>query len=171
MEDILSQFLSLASVVFIPFIPNNTMRYLALTLVSLFSGTYLVCHNSPDYLVTRLAESLQELDELLSTATNECTRDPRFVFEAGLKLTELKYVVSNLRTRAITAKCVAWKEYLHHLGRLALSIHEARREIANLRALVMLALECARQAKFEEDINHKTATLVGAFPRGEQMGA
>ncbi|KAJ7701843.1 hypothetical protein B0H17DRAFT_1128066 [Mycena rosella] len=163
MKDILSQVLSLVSVVLIPFIPNNTMRYIALVIVSVVSATYLVRQNSPTCLVARLVASIKEMDALLETAVNECTRDPRFIFEVGLKLAELKYAASNLHTRALSTKYVAWKEYAYHLGSLALSIIECRREMINLRASITLALEFARQQKLEEEINHRTATLVVNF--------
>ncbi|KAJ7481729.1 hypothetical protein FB451DRAFT_136094 [Mycena latifolia] len=160
MKDILSQVLSLVYLVLVPFIPNNIMRYTALVLVSLLSAAYLANHNSPTCQIVRLAASIKEIDTLLAMAMNECTTDPRFLFEARWKLTELKYAVSNLNTRLISTKYIAWTKYAHHLGRLSLSIHECRREIDDLRAVILLALECARQQQFEEDINRMTATLL-----------
>jgi hypothetical protein len=88
MKDILSKVLSLASVVFIPFIPDNTTRYVALVIVSFSAASYLVSHNSPSNQIARLDASMQDIAALLNMAAQECTGDPRFTFEAGLKLEE-----------------------------------------------------------------------------------
>ncbi|KAJ7481728.1 hypothetical protein FB451DRAFT_1236969 [Mycena latifolia] len=166
MKDIFSQASSLASMMLIPFIPNYIMRYLALVLASLLSAAYLASHTGPTSQVAWLAESIKKTDESLSMANKECITDPQFLFEAGLKLTEMKYAVSTLHTKVISMKYVAWTKYAHRLGRLSLSINECRREIKDLQASILLALECARQQKFEDDINHMTATLVSTFPEG-----
>jgi hypothetical protein len=88
MKDILSKVLSLASVALIPFIPDNTTRYAALVLVLLSATSYLVSHNSPASQVARLDASIEEIVALLNVAAHECAGDPRFTFEAGLKLEE-----------------------------------------------------------------------------------
>jgi hypothetical protein len=88
MKDILSKSLSLASVVFIPLIPDNTTRYAALALVSLCATSYLVSHYSPATQVARLNTFIEDIAALLNMAAHECVGDPRFTFEAGLKLEE-----------------------------------------------------------------------------------
>ncbi|KAJ6591219.1 hypothetical protein DFH09DRAFT_1358574 [Mycena vulgaris] len=163
MRDTISPILSLCSMVLIPFIPNNIMRYVALVLALLFSAVYLVFHSCPTSQVVRLDAFIKEIDVLFNIAVNECTRDPQFIYEAGLKLVELKYAVSSLRTGIISTKYIPWKKYLHHLVRLASSITECWREMNDLRVAVTLALEFARRQKFEDDIKHRTATIVRNF--------
>jgi hypothetical protein len=88
MKEITSQVLSLVSVVVIPFIPNDSLRSVILVLTPLFFAAYLAYHNTPNRQVARLDASIKDINALFETAVNECGRDPRFVYEAGLKLTE-----------------------------------------------------------------------------------
>jgi hypothetical protein len=87
-EQLASQILSLLSLILIPFIPNSTLRYLAVVLASLSLVAYLVYHNTPTPQVDRLDADAKEVNTLFEVATAECVADPRFVYEAGLKLTE-----------------------------------------------------------------------------------
>ncbi|KAJ7491017.1 hypothetical protein FB451DRAFT_1361708 [Mycena latifolia] len=166
MENLFSQVLSLVSVLLIPFVVNDIMRYIALVLASLITASYLVCYNSPTCRIVRLDASLKEVGTLLTTAANEFPRDPRFKWEGVLawELDELKNTVSALHTSAINMKYVAWKEYAHDLLQLSLSLSECRREIADLQASTLIALESARQQKLEEDFNDRMAALIGTFP-------
>ncbi|KAJ7507365.1 hypothetical protein B0H11DRAFT_201579 [Mycena galericulata] len=137
----------------------------------MFSFTaHIVYHNSATCQVDRLETSVKKIEEVFDMAVNECTRDPRFVYEAGLKLTETKYVVSSLRTRTIDAKGIAWKKYPHHLRGLALSIKECRRDLEDLRASISLALESARRQKFKEDYGQRKATIDQSFPDDANQG-
>ncbi|KAJ7461665.1 hypothetical protein FB451DRAFT_1268781, partial [Mycena latifolia] len=164
MQTVTSQHLLLISTVLIPFIPDNTMRYIALVFASLSFAAYLVLHNAPTCQVARLDSSVKNTDELFRTAVDECAADPRFILEAGLKLTEAKYAVSNLHTKAISTKHLTWKTYPHHFVHLALSIDKCHREIGDLGSSILLELELTRQQKFKEDINHRLAVLVRTFP-------
>ncbi|KAJ7120972.1 hypothetical protein C8R44DRAFT_787104 [Mycena epipterygia] len=163
-----SQILSFVSVVLIPFIPNNTLRYIALVIGPFCCFAYLVYHSTPSAQLAGLDTAIKELDKLLSTAVNECAWNPRFIYEAGLKLTETKLAVSGLRTRSISMKFITWKTYPYHLRHLVCSIAECRRDIKDLRASISLALELVRQQKFQEDINQRKATLESTFPDGGQ---
>ncbi|KAJ7120966.1 hypothetical protein C8R44DRAFT_877281 [Mycena epipterygia] len=159
----LSQILSLVSVVLIPFIPNNTLRYIALVIGPFSFFAYLVYHNIPSTQLAGLDTTIKELDKLLSIAVNECARNPRFIYEAGLKLAETKLAVSDLRTRIMSMKFITLKTYPYHLRRILHSIDECRRDIKGLRASISLALELARQQKFQEDINQRKETLESTF--------
>jgi hypothetical protein len=88
MKELTSQVLSLLSVILIPFISNSILRYLAVVLASLSLVAYLVHHNIPTRQVDRLDAAAKEVNALFEAATAECVADPRFVHEAGLKLTE-----------------------------------------------------------------------------------
>ncbi|KAJ7789942.1 hypothetical protein B0H14DRAFT_3891502 [Mycena olivaceomarginata] len=142
-EQLTSQVLSLLSLILIPFIPNSTLRYLAVVLASVSLVAYLSTTTSP--------------------RANECVADPRFVYEAGLKLTELNYAVSTLRSRTLSMRSMSWRDYAYRLRAIASSIEECRRELEELRSSVLLALECARQQRYREDIDCRTATLDSAF--------
>ncbi|KAJ7120949.1 hypothetical protein C8R44DRAFT_787047 [Mycena epipterygia] len=146
---LLSPILSLVSVVLVPFIPNNTLRYIALVIVPFWFIAYLVYHNTPSAQLAGLDTAIKELNKLLSTVVNECARNPRFIYEAGLKLADRqdKACVSGLRTRIISMKFTTWKAYPYHLRRI-------------------LALEWVRQQKFQEDINQRKATLEIIFSGG-----
>jgi hypothetical protein len=77
---------------------------------------------------------------------------------------------------------MSWKGYAYRLRAVASSIEECRRELEELRSSVLasyklegdleltsqiqLALECARQQRYQEDIDRRTATLDSAFPGG-----
>ncbi|KAJ7326258.1 hypothetical protein DFH08DRAFT_940957 [Mycena albidolilacea] len=87
-EQLTSQIISLLSLILIPFIPNSTLRYIAVVLASISLAAYLVYHNAPTHQASRLDAAAKEVNTLFEVATAECIRDPRFVYEAGLKLTE-----------------------------------------------------------------------------------
>ncbi|KAJ7792243.1 hypothetical protein B0H14DRAFT_3563994 [Mycena olivaceomarginata] len=166
-EQLTSQVLSLLSLILIPFIPNSTLRYLAVVLASVSLVAYLVHHNIPARQVSRLDAAAKKVNTLFEVATSECVADPRFVYEAGLKLTELNYAVSTLRSRTLSMRSMSWRDYAYRLRAIASSIEECRRELEELRSSVLLALECARQQRYREDIDRRTATLDSAFSGGQ----
>jgi hypothetical protein len=87
-EQLASQVFSLLSLILIPFIPNSTLRYIALVLVFISLAAYLVYQNTPRCQVDRLDAAAKEVNTLFEVATAECVADPRFVYETGLELTE-----------------------------------------------------------------------------------
>jgi hypothetical protein len=87
-EHLASQVLSLLSLILVPFIPNSTLQYIALVLVFISLAAYLVYQNTPTRQVDRLDAAAKEVNALFEAVTVECVADPRFVYEAGLKLTE-----------------------------------------------------------------------------------
>ncbi|KAJ7326231.1 hypothetical protein DFH08DRAFT_1084832 [Mycena albidolilacea] len=163
-EHLASQVLSLLSLILIPFIPDSTLRYIAVVLASVSLVAYLVYHNTPTCQVDRLDAAAKEVNALFEAATAECVADPQFVYEAGLKLTELNYAVSTLRSRTLSTRSMSWKGYAYRLRVIASSIEQCRRELEELRSSILLALECARQQRYQEDIHRRTATLDSAFP-------
>ncbi|KAJ7792254.1 hypothetical protein B0H14DRAFT_172228 [Mycena olivaceomarginata] len=165
-EQLTSQVLSLLSLILIPFIPDSTLRYIALVLVFISVAAYLVYQNTPTRQVDRLDAAAKEVNALFEAATAECVADPQFVHEVGLKLTELNYAVSTLRSRTLSMRYMSWRDYAYRLRAIVSSIEECRRELEELRSSILLALECARQQRYREDIDHRTATLDSAFPGG-----
>ncbi|KAJ7326235.1 hypothetical protein DFH08DRAFT_968151 [Mycena albidolilacea] len=163
-EHLASQVLSLLSLILIPFIPNSTLQYITVVLASVSLVAYLVYHNTPTRQVNRLDGAAKEINTLFEAVTVECVADPRFMYEAGLKLTETNYAISTLRSRTLSMKPMSWKRYAYHLRAIASSIEECRRELEELRSSILLALECARQQRYQEDIHRRTATLDSAFP-------
>ncbi|KAJ7792255.1 hypothetical protein B0H14DRAFT_2932037 [Mycena olivaceomarginata] len=87
-EQLASQVFSLLSLILIPFIPDSTLRYIALALVFISIAAYLVYQNTLTRQVGRLDAAAKEVNTLFEAATAECVADPRFVYETGLKLTE-----------------------------------------------------------------------------------
>ncbi|KAJ6547887.1 hypothetical protein B0H10DRAFT_1312245 [Mycena sp. CBHHK59/15] len=138
MNDFLSQLLSLGPVTLIPFIPNDALRYTTFGLTSLSLTVYVVHCNTPGSQVGSIEATLEEIEELFLAATTECTRDPRFIAEAGLKLATARYAVSVLRGGTMAAQDVTWKKYLHHLKSLMLGIKECRREMRDLRLSILV---------------------------------
>ncbi|KAJ6618710.1 hypothetical protein B0H10DRAFT_2433785 [Mycena sp. CBHHK59/15] len=168
MNDFLSQLLSLGPVTLIPFIPNDALRYTTFGLTSLSLTVYVVHCNTPGSQVGSIEATLEEIEELFLAATTECTRDPRFIAEAGLKLATARYAVSVLRGGTMAAQDVTWKKYLHHLKSLMLGIKECRREMRELRLSLLRALESARQQKYMEDISHRRMVIDRAFQAAGQ---
>ncbi|KAJ7165060.1 hypothetical protein C8R46DRAFT_303753 [Mycena filopes] len=164
MKDTASQLLSLVSVVLIPFIPNDILRDIMLVLAPLFFAACLVHHNMPRRRVEILGASATNLKTLFNTAADECSRDPRFVHETGWELDEINYTLSTLRTRTISMKYVSWTECPYHLIAIMRAIDGCRRDMEELEASILLALERARQQRLTEDIDHRRATLASAFP-------
>ncbi|KAJ6481822.1 hypothetical protein C8R45DRAFT_1215634 [Mycena sanguinolenta] len=169
MKDNTSQLISLLCIAIIPFIPNNILRLFTLIFTVLTLAAYLVYDNTPSRQVTRLDASANEINALFDTAASECTRDPRFMHQAGLKLSEINYTVSTLRSRAMSMEHTPWRAYLYHLVATVSSIKECRRDIEELRSSVLFALERARQQRYREDIDRQKATLASAFPAGSNQ--
>ncbi|KAJ7173125.1 hypothetical protein C8R43DRAFT_681758 [Mycena crocata] len=146
---ITSQALSLASVVLVSFIPNDILRYIALLLTLLAFVAYLIWNNTPDRQVSRIDAALKVIDALFHSAANECARDPRFIYEAGLKLTDgIQSAHSGYRHEIYRLKAMSTpfqKPYTDH----------RRVRARNLQTSFQLALECTRQQTYREDIGHK----------------
>ncbi|KAJ7326266.1 hypothetical protein DFH08DRAFT_816618 [Mycena albidolilacea] len=123
--------------VLIPFIPSSILQYIAVVLTSISLAVYLAYHSTPTRQVGRLDAAAKEVKALFEVATGECVADPRFVYEAGLKLSEMNYAVSTLRLRTIGMKYMSWKGYAHHLRAIASSIEECWRELEELRSSVL----------------------------------
>ncbi|KAJ7792265.1 hypothetical protein B0H14DRAFT_3890084 [Mycena olivaceomarginata] len=149
-EQLTSQVFSLLSLILIPFIPNSTLRYIAVVLASISLVAYLVYHNTPTRQVDRLDAAAKEVNTL---------------FETGLKLTEYDphigtgaladYIQAELRGvdpafTTLSMRPMSWKGYAYRLRAITSSIEEWRRELEELRSSILLALECARQQRKEQ---------------------
>ncbi|KAJ7026533.1 hypothetical protein C8F04DRAFT_1238543 [Mycena alexandri] len=164
MKDKASQILSVVSLVLLPFIPNNIQRYIMLVFVPISFTAYHLHNNMPHRWVEKLDTSMEEIDTVFDTAMTECARDPHFLCETGLKLTETNYTLSTLRARTIGMKYISWKVYSLPVHHHRLAINDCRRDMEDLRSTILLALEHARQQVFQEDIAHRKTTLATAFP-------
>ncbi|KAJ6550731.1 hypothetical protein B0H10DRAFT_1224566 [Mycena sp. CBHHK59/15] len=142
----LSQLLALGPFTLIPSIPNLVLRYITLGLTSLSFMVYFVHCNMPDSQVGSVETTLKEIEELFHVATTECTRDPRFIAKAGLKLATITLYVSDLRTGTMEAQ------------------EECRGEMRDLQLSILRALESTRQQKYIEQINHIRMVIDSAFP-------
>ncbi|KAJ7767354.1 hypothetical protein B0H14DRAFT_3592062 [Mycena olivaceomarginata] len=105
-------------VTLIPFIPNDALRYitLAATLVTLV--VYFLRRNTLGSRVGKLEDSMREMEDLFSTAADECDRDPYFLARTGLKL---------------AMKSVPWKKYLPYLRDSTRCIRDCQQELKELR--------------------------------------
>ncbi|KAJ7290945.1 hypothetical protein C8J57DRAFT_1491473 [Mycena rebaudengoi] len=166
MDNLLSQLLSFALIALTTFIPNDSLRYIALgsTLLSLVG--YTVFANNLSSQAARCETVMQEIEALFITVTKECARDLRFITEVGLQLTLAKQLLSELRMRMLLTSEITWRAYPLHLRIVLLSITECRRNFEELRSSMQVALERVRQQAHMEDINRRRRALV-AF-RGEQ---
>ncbi|KAJ7628677.1 hypothetical protein FB45DRAFT_1059390 [Roridomyces roridus] len=153
--------LPLVSAAFIPFIPDDLLRYVALAIAGLSVAGHWVRRT---YQIAGLDTSLKMIEELFDLASKECTRNPRFIYQAALRLVEKKLAVSNLRTEMIEVKRVSWRRYPQFVRNVALSMTQCRREMKELRCWIQLELESARQQRYMEDISHKKAALNQIFP-------
>ncbi|KAJ7177858.1 hypothetical protein C8R46DRAFT_1212594 [Mycena filopes] len=140
MKDITSQVLSLASIILIPFIPNDVLRGIMFVLIPLFFAARLVHHNMPHRWVETLEVSATDTNCLFNTAMDECSSDPRFVCETGLKLTEFDYALSTLRTNIISMKQIPWTECLYRIVNIVRAIDACRRDIKDLRVSILVSM-------------------------------
>ncbi|KAJ7789937.1 hypothetical protein B0H14DRAFT_2626634 [Mycena olivaceomarginata] len=125
-----------ASLVLIPFIPSSILQYIAVC-------TYLHLSCCVPGLPQPPTRQIGRLDAAAKMKLR------------GIGLCAYEH---------IGMKYMSWKGYAHHLRAIASSIEECRRELEELRSSVLLALECARQQRYREDIDRKTATLDNTFP-------
>ncbi|KAJ7628598.1 hypothetical protein FB45DRAFT_1004158 [Roridomyces roridus] len=161
--------LPLLSAALIPSIPNDELRYAALAIAALSFAGHLLHRTSPKSQIDALDNVVQNAEGILDTATEECSTDPRFLHMTGLKLMEIKYAVSSLRTRTIDGEHISWKEYYKYRRGLARSVKQCRGEAQDLQSSILIALESARRYKYKEDINTRKATLNRMFVNGMRM--
>ncbi|KAJ7628618.1 hypothetical protein FB45DRAFT_1059345 [Roridomyces roridus] len=155
--------LPLASAAFIPFIPNDVLRNTALAIAVLTLVGHLLHRTSPKRQIDALDKVVQNVEEIFDMATKECSTDPRFIHTTGLKLAEIKYAVSSLRTKTIDGENISWKEYYQYRRGLARLVKQCRGELQDLQSSMLITLECARRDKYKEDINSRKATLNRMF--------
>ncbi|KAJ6591218.1 hypothetical protein DFH09DRAFT_1139020 [Mycena vulgaris] len=171
MDIVLSQLLSLAPVALIPFIPNGPLRYITLGLTVFACAAYFLCQNSPSCRVRRLEASIKEIDELFSSAVEECNRDPHFMAEAGLRLAGVRYRISTIRTKRLNAKHIPWRNYMFYFQDLTRSIGECRRELRDLWSSISVTLESTLQQKYVDDmIGYRMSGHRRGFPAGLPAG-
>ncbi|KAJ7290974.1 hypothetical protein C8J57DRAFT_1491492 [Mycena rebaudengoi] len=167
MDNLLSQLLPFALIALTTFIPNDSLRYIALGSTLLSLGGYAVFANSLSSQAARCETLMQEIEALFISVTKECARDLRFITEVGLQFTLAKQSLSDVRMRMLLTSNITWRAYPLHLRIILLSITECRRNFGELRSSMQVALERARQQAYIEDINRRRRALV-AFG-GEQM--
>ncbi|KAJ7291013.1 hypothetical protein C8J57DRAFT_1586336 [Mycena rebaudengoi] len=160
MNNLSSQLLSFALIALTTFIPNDSLRYIALgsTLLSLVG--YAIFANNLSSQAACCETFMQEIEALFVTVTKECARDLRFITEVGLQLTLAKQSLSELRMRMLLTSEITWRAYPLHLRIVLLSIAECRRTFEELRSSMQVALERARQQAYIEDINRRRRALV-----------
>ncbi|KAJ7792239.1 hypothetical protein B0H14DRAFT_3160339, partial [Mycena olivaceomarginata] len=129
MNNFLSQLLSFAPIILVPFIPNDALRYITLAVTFVAFVAYILRRNTLGSRVGKLEDSMREMEDLFSTAADECDRDPYFLAETGLKLATLRYRVSTIRTRSLGRKSVPWKKYLPYLRDIARCIRDCQQEL------------------------------------------
>ncbi|KAJ7290940.1 hypothetical protein C8J57DRAFT_1211475 [Mycena rebaudengoi] len=170
MDNLSSQLLSFVLIALTTFIPNDSLRYIALgsTLLSLVG--YAVFDNNLSSQATRCETVMQEIEALFITVTKECARDLRFITEVGLQLMLAKQSLSELRMRMLLTSEITWRAYPSHLRIVLLSIAECRRKFGELRSSMQVALERARQQAYIEDINQRRRTLVAFGGEQADMG-
>ncbi|KAJ7628681.1 hypothetical protein FB45DRAFT_1079875 [Roridomyces roridus] len=156
-------FLPLVSAAIIPFIPNNILRYAALAIAILAFGGNLAYSAAPGYQVAALEKAVKSVEEIFDIAADECVGNPRFIYEAGLKLVGIKRALSILRIRTIDARTLPWIKYLQQLRNLSSSITQCRREAEDFQSSVQLEIELTRQQRYEDDMRLKKATLDRMF--------
>ncbi|KAJ7290957.1 hypothetical protein C8J57DRAFT_1457981 [Mycena rebaudengoi] len=154
MDNLSSQLLSFTLMALTTFIPNNSLRYIALASTLLSLGGYAVFANNLSSQAARCETLMQEIGALFISVTKECARDLRFITEVGLQLT--------FET--------TWKAYPFHLRIILLSIAECRRNFGELRSSMQVALEHARQQAYIEDINRRRRALVAFGGEQADMG-
>ncbi|KAJ6591203.1 hypothetical protein DFH09DRAFT_1420203 [Mycena vulgaris] len=150
MDIIFSQLLTIAPVSLIPFIPDGLLRNITLGLAVFGCAAYFLCQNSPSCRVCRLEGSMKEIDELFSSAVEECSRDPHFMAEGGLRLAGVRYRISIIRTKRLNTKHIPWRNYVFYLQDLIQSIRECRGELKDLRSSIsLLPLQIQDQTRAE----------------------
>ncbi|KAJ7291014.1 hypothetical protein C8J57DRAFT_1211546 [Mycena rebaudengoi] len=170
MDNLSSQLLSFALIALTTFVPNNSLRYIALASTLLFLGGYAVFANSLSSQAARCETFMQEIESLFITVTKECTRDLHFITEVGLQLTLAKQSLSELRMRMLLTSKITWRAYPLHLRIVLLSVAECRRNFEELRSSMQVAVERARQQAYIEDINRRRRALVAFGGEQADMG-
>ncbi|KAJ7628604.1 hypothetical protein FB45DRAFT_918729 [Roridomyces roridus] len=155
--------LPLLSAALIPSIPNDVLRNAALAIAALSLVGHLLHRTSPKRQIDALNKVVQNIEEIFDMATKECSTNPWFIHTTGLKLVEIKYAVSSLRTKTIDGEHISRKEYYKYRRGLARSVKRCRGEAQDLQSSILIALESARRDKYKEDINTRKATLDRTF--------
>ncbi|KAJ7026540.1 hypothetical protein C8F04DRAFT_1267909 [Mycena alexandri] len=163
MPDLVLQLLPLALAPLAALVPNGVQRGIIFTAAGLYFGGFVVLPNLPSAKMKNLERSIEDTVQIHATAVRELEKNPRFVTELSLRLVQLKFAESTIRSKILTSKDIAWRGYVQHLRGLSVHISECERDARDIRTVALMALECNRQTRYAEDIAQKRTILDTAF--------
>ncbi|KAJ7120969.1 hypothetical protein C8R44DRAFT_787091 [Mycena epipterygia] len=150
-------------------VSNGIQRYIILALSALYFGTCVVLPNLPSARMKKLEQYIDETAKIHAVAVRELDKNPRFIAEASLRLAQVKFAESVLRSKTLGAKDIPWKQYAKYLRCLSLHISACQRDVHDIRASLLMTLECNRQRRYTEDITQRRTTLDTAFLGGSSV--
>ncbi|KAJ6511465.1 hypothetical protein C8R47DRAFT_1095167 [Mycena vitilis] len=161
MPQLILQLLPLALTPLAALVPNDIQRCVILTLAALYFCGLVVRLNLPGVKLEKLEQCIEETVKIHVIAVQELDKDPRFVVEANLKLAQIKFAESVLRTTRLGGKDITWGRYVQHLRGLSFHIGECQRDVEDIRMSLLMALESNRQRRYTADIALRRSTLDG----------
>ncbi|KAJ7120970.1 hypothetical protein C8R44DRAFT_787096 [Mycena epipterygia] len=153
-------------------VPNGIQRYIILALAALYFGACVVLPNLPSSRMKKLEQYIDETAKIHAMAVRELDKNPRFIAEASLRLAQVKFAESVLRSKTLGAKDIPWKQYAQYLRCLSLHIGACQRDVHDIRASLLVSihsLECNRQRRYTEDITQRRTTLDTVFLGGSSV--
>ncbi|KAJ7173129.1 hypothetical protein C8R43DRAFT_1119931 [Mycena crocata] len=144
-------------------VPNDIQRGAIWGLSLLYFGGFVLWLHHPSVRMSKLEKCIDETAQIHTVAFQELKENPRFVAETALRLVQTKLSKSILRSKMLSAKDIAWKEYIQYLRHLSCYIGECQREIQDIQTVILLSLESGRQERYMQDIAQKRTTLNTVF--------
>ncbi|KAJ7290966.1 hypothetical protein C8J57DRAFT_1270973, partial [Mycena rebaudengoi] len=104
------------------------------------------------------------ITKIHSIAVQELEHNPHFPTELGLRMRQIKFSESVLRSKTRSVKDIKWKDYPQYLKCLRCNIEECQRQVRDIRTSMLLEIETNHQRKYTMDILQRRATLEALFP-------
>ncbi|KAJ6591199.1 hypothetical protein DFH09DRAFT_1273846 [Mycena vulgaris] len=163
MPELILQLLPLALTPLAALVPKGIQRCIILGLAVVYFSGFVVRPNLPSVRMKKLEKYIDETVKIHTIAIRELQESPRFTTEASLRLAQVKFSESVMRSKILAAKDIAWKEYIQYLRFLSFHISQCQENVQDIRNLILVTLESNRQRRYMEDIAQRRTTLETVF--------
>ncbi|KAJ7481726.1 hypothetical protein FB451DRAFT_1236965 [Mycena latifolia] len=160
MPELILQLLPLALTPLAALVPNVVQRCIILGLVVVYFAAFVVRPNLPSVRMKSLEQYIDETVNIHGIAVRELDKNPRFTAEVSLKLAQVKFSESVLRSKILASKDIPWKEYVPYLKWLSFRIGQCQENVRDIRTLILVTLESNRQRRYMDDIAQRRLTTL-----------
>ncbi|KAJ6622656.1 hypothetical protein B0H10DRAFT_1944556 [Mycena sp. CBHHK59/15] len=116
---------------------------------------YVVHIKRPSALLRQLKDTIQETEKIIDSAKSQCARDQLNLVAEGVRLLQIKVLVSEMQSGILESEDMTWKKY----RLLSKRILECKQDVRKICITVQLTVEAELRRKYTEDIHEKQTIL------------